>query len=123
GTDGSTTAQGFDDLFLQGPEQAYLHARRHLTDLVEEKRPSVGEHEFAGAIDERTGEGAANVSEEFRFNQAFRERPAVYRNEGAGKTLALFMNEACEALLAGAAFARDQNIGARAGGLARAVET
>ncbi len=49
------------------------------------------------------------MSVEFPFKQSFAERCEVYRDQSPVRSPAVGMNGACHHLLAGAAFAGDQN--------------
>ena len=49
--------------------------------FVEKDRAGVRRLESAGAIVDRAGERPANVAEQFAFQQAFGQRPAIDANE------------------------------------------
>ena len=55
---------------LKDPQQLDLHQRRQLADLVEEQCPILGLDEKALVIANRAGEGATDVAEELRLEEA-----------------------------------------------------
>ncbi|KAG1433808.1 hypothetical protein G6F57_021909 [Rhizopus arrhizus] len=64
---------------------------------------------------DRAGEGALGVSEEMRFEQAFRNGAAIDRHERAVRTFRPVMQEARDTLFADARFAMDQRVAAAIG--------
>ena len=74
-------AYGLDFLVLDGAKELGLGGERHVTDLVEEKGASTGELEEAGFVSVGSGEGAADVSEEFAFEESFDNGAAVEDDE------------------------------------------
>ena len=58
---------------LEEPQQQALHAQRHLADFVEEHRAHVGRLELARLVAIGAGEAALHVTEQFRFEQRFRQ--------------------------------------------------
>jgi hypothetical protein len=50
------------------------------------------------------------VPKQFAFNQAFRERPAIDRNEGSGSPLAQVVDMACDQFFPGPSFADDEDV-------------
>jgi hypothetical protein len=72
---------------LKYPQELDLHARRNLTDLVEQQCPMAGGFEQAGAVRRRTGERTALVAEKLTLEQCLGDGAAVDGNErpaGAG---------------------------------------
>ena len=67
----------------------------------------MGGFEAAGAVVDCAGECAAYMAEEFAFEQAFAERPAVDADERAIAALAQLMNGVGDQLFAGAGFAEE----------------
>ena len=109
GTDGP------DGALLEGAQELGLQAARQLADLVEEDGAAVGLGEQAGAIGAGVGERAAHVAEQLALEQRLGQRGAVDRDEGAGGAAAQAVQAARGDLLAGAALAVDQHVGAGAG--------
>ena len=75
-------AHASDFLVLNGAQQFGLGGHGEFADLVEEKRAAVGVFEVAYFILMSAGEGAADVAEEFAFDEIFRDRRAVADGEG-----------------------------------------
>ena len=88
-------------------------------DFVEEDRAGVGRLEAAGAVVDRAGERAADVAEEFAFEQAFAEGAAVDADERPVAALAELVDRVGDQLLAGARFAQQQHRRAAPRDLAR----
>src|SRR5262245_15528088 len=88
-------------------KQLRLQHHRHLGDLVQEERASVGQLEAAFAFGYRAGEGAPLMAEEFRFHQRLGNGRAVDRHEWARDARAELMNGVSDYLFAGARFAGD----------------
>ena len=75
-------ADAVDFAFLNGAQQLGLQARIHLADFVEQQRAAIGFLELADAPGDGAGEGAFLMTEQFGFQQVFRDRRAVDRDEG-----------------------------------------
>ena len=58
--------------------------QRHVADFVQEERAVVGQLELAVGPLDRAGEGALFVAEKFAFQQIFRDRGAIDRDERLG---------------------------------------
>ena len=69
--------------FLEETEQLDLHRRRDLSDFVEKGRAAVGGLEDARMIPDGPGEGPPDMAEQLRFQQVFRDRPAIDRHDKA----------------------------------------
>ena len=108
-------AHADDALVLQHAQKRGLQFQRHVADLVEEERPSVGQLDLAGlaaALGAR--EAAALVAEELAFDEAGRDGGAVDGHEGS-LGARLVVDGLGEQLLAGAALARQKDVLARSG--------
>ena len=97
-------------LVLQHAQKLALQVDGHVTDLVQENGPPVGQLKFPLAVLRSAGERAALISEKFKFEQIFRDCRAVYHNEALVPALARIVDGFCNKLLARAAFARDEHI-------------
>ena len=107
----------------QHPQQTGLQGQRHVADLVEEQRAAVGLLDAAdGALLARAGERAADVAEEFGFDQVLGDRRAIDRDEGAVGARSAVVAGAREQFLAGAGLALDQDRDVAADDLGAAVE-
>ncbi len=90
---------------LQKPQQHDLHAFVQVADFVQEQRAAVGHFHEPFSRRVGPGEGPFAVSEEFAFDQVFRQRPAVHGHERAVDPQAQLVNAAGDEFLAGARFA------------------
>ena len=72
----------FELFFLQDPEQAQLHLRRDVADLVQKYGALSRPLESPDLIPRSPGEGPFHVSEEFTFQEVFGECPAVHLDKG-----------------------------------------
>src|SRR5258708_33650602 len=70
-------ADAFEILILQKAQELGLQGGGQVGDLVEKHSAAVGCFEAAGLVLDRAGERAADVSEEFAFEQLLGERGAV----------------------------------------------
>ncbi len=102
-------AERADFSFLQDAVELHLHGEAHVADLVHEERAAVGGLKQAAAIFVCAGEGAAQVAEEFGFEQGFGKRAAIDGDEGRFGARAIFVDGAGDEFLAGAAFSGDQH--------------
>jgi hypothetical protein len=100
----------------QHTEQAGLHGRRHVADLIEKNRPAVGGFEKANLILHRPGERPLAMPEELTLQQRFRQRGAVDGDERPLRPLAGAMDAARHQLFAGAGLAFDQHRDSGRGG-------
>ena len=100
---------------LQHPQQLHLQRRAHRPDFVEEQRAFVRLLEAALPVADRAGERPAHVAEELRFEQRFRNRAAVERDEAMHAPRAVVMDGPRDDFLPGARFARDENRAVRRG--------
>ena len=95
--------------FLEDAQQLGLGADGHFADLVEQQRAAGGQLEAAGAALDGAGEGAFFVAEDFAFDERFRDGGAVDGDEGPRLARAEVVKGAGDQLLAGAAFAGDED--------------
>ncbi len=75
-------ANAVDLAFLNGAQELGLQARIHLADFVQQQGAAIGFLELADAPGDGAGEGTLLVTEQFRFQQVFRNGGAVDRDEG-----------------------------------------
>ena len=85
-------ADALELAFLQHTQHLRLQRRAHGPDLVEEERALVRLFEAALTVADRTGERAAHVTEQFGFEQRFRNGAAVDRHEPVGAPRAGMVN-------------------------------
>ncbi len=83
--------------------------QRNFADLVEKQRAAIGEFESPDAIAHRAGEGAADVAEEFAFEQFARDRRAIDPDQRPVAAAARLVDGARDQFLAGAGFAGDHH--------------
>src|SRR5207247_4524238 len=107
--DDAVRAHGTHLALLQGSQQPGLERDRHLADLVEEERASMGRSEQPFAIPVRAREGAAERSEQLALDQGLGDRGAVLGDEARGRPRARVVDRPREKLLARAALAHDQD--------------
>ena len=99
-------ADRLEFLFLQHAQQLALQRQRHVADLVEKQRAALGHLQLAqAALALGAGEGAGRGAEEFRFEEAFRNRRAVHTDEGFVRAHRGGMNGMGEQFLPRAGFA------------------
>ena len=102
-------ADGIDFALLQGAQQLDLHVQAKLADLVQEQGTAVGFLEFAQMLVAGAGERALFVAEQDALDQVFRDGAAIDGDERLSRTRARALDGARDQLLAGAAFAFDQD--------------
>ena len=115
GADRARAADAEDLPGLDGAEQLHLHGGGDLADLVQEQHALVRDLEQAGLAHDRAGERALLVAEQLALQQAFRHGGAVDGDEGLRGARARGVDGPGDQLLAGAAFALDEDgqVGAR----------
>ncbi len=101
--------------FLQHAQQLGLQVGRHLADLVEQERPTLGHRQQPGLVGERAGEGATPIAEQFGLDQLLGQRRAVDLDEGPFGTRAVRVHRIGNQFLAGAVVAEHQDVGVAAG--------
>ena len=104
-----------DDALLDRAQQLRLQSHVHFRDFVEQQRAAGRFLELADAPRDRAGEGTFLVAEQFGFEEMLRDRRAVDADEGLPGAVRARMDIARQHLLAGAAFAGDEDrrLGAR----------
>ncbi len=115
-------AERADLAVLEHAQQAHLHARLGLADLVEEDRAAVGDLEEPALVRVGPGEGAAPVAEELALEERVGERAAVLRHEAALLARARIMDGARDEVLARAGLAGEQHRRVGLGDLLHHVE-
>ena len=111
-----------DLALLQDAQELHLGGESQLPDLVEKDRPALRVAEETGPARDRPGEGALLVAEELRLDERLGHRSAVDDEERLLAAVARVVDRAGDALLAGAALARDEHGRAGAGDALRQVE-
>ena len=96
---------------LQHAQQLGLERGGDFADLVEEQGAAMRQFETADALADGAREGALFVTEQFGFDDAFRQRRAIDLDEGVFGARRIFVNGAGEQLLAGAGLAAQQHGG------------
>ena len=94
---------------LQHAQQTHLQIRRHIADFVQEQRAAFGLLKATLSCGLRAGERAALVAEQFRFEQIFRDRRRVDRDERLAFAQTVFVQRARDQLFACAGFACDEH--------------
>lgn len=104
-----TAADRSDLARLQHPQELGLQGKTHVADLIEKKGAPLRVTEGPGTITVGTGEGAADMAEEFALEEIGGDRRAIDRNEGARPAAAEIVNGARHHLLAGPRLAGDEH--------------
>jgi hypothetical protein len=107
--DGSSGADLGEVSFLENAKELDLNFQGELTDFVKEEGSTIGRFDDARLAGQSSGKGAANMAEEFRFDEIRRNSTAVDGDEGAVATAAIVMNRPSDKLLAGTGFALNEN--------------
>ena len=98
-----------DLMVLEDAQQLDLKTQRHLPDLVEEQRASLGGADQPLPLALGAREGSADVAEQLVLEQALRQGRAVDAHQRAGPPRTV-VEEAGQHLLAHAGFAFDQHL-------------
>ncbi len=114
--DGLAAAEPLKLALLQDAEELGLELWGEFADFVQEHSAAGGEFELAGLAVHSAREGAFLVAEEFAFEETFAEDGAVEGKKGPVGTAAGAMDRLGDDLLAGAAFAEEEDGGFRGGG-------
>src|SRR6202158_124367 len=81
--DGFGTSEAFELLLLQGTQKLWLQIHGNVADLVEKQSAVIRQLKPASLLDERPGESALFVAEQFTFHQTRRNRRAVQADKCA----------------------------------------
>src|SRR5579863_7582532 len=76
--DGTGSAHAFELALLQNAQELGLQSYGKLSDLVEEKRASVGQFDLAFFLRHGPGECTLFVAEQFTFQQRFCDRRTIH---------------------------------------------
>lgn len=96
-------------LFLEDPQEAQLHPRRNVADLVEEKGAPVGLLKPPDPVAHGTGKGAFHMSEELTFQEVFRQGRAVHLDQRPMASPAYIVQRLGDELFSCPAFSGDQD--------------
>jgi hypothetical protein len=96
-------------VLLQEPQELDLRGRGKLADFVEKQRPEVRFFHEAGFVAVRARERAFAVAEQLALEERVLDRAAVQGDEAALVPLRHAVDDAGEELLAGPAFAADED--------------
>ena len=107
---------GLDLATLQETQQQRLHPEAHLADFVEKQRAAVRELQLAALVTVGAGEASFDVSEELRLEQCLGEAGAIHRHEWRVLADRVAVNVPRDQVLADAALAGNQHLGAARGG-------
>ena len=107
--DWRVTANPIELAVRKNSQEASLCFRRHVTNLVEKECAAIGLLEAPCALSGSAGEGAFFMTEQFRFDQIFRNRRHVERDELIVAARTVTMQSVCHQLLAGAGLTIDQH--------------
>ena len=95
--------------FFEHAQQLRLHSQRHIADLVQKDRPSIGLFKLSNMPAGRPGERTLLMPKQFRLNQLRRDRRAVQRDKWARRSRTLFVQRARHQFLARPRFSKDAN--------------
>ena len=106
---GAAAAEPFELVLLQDTEEFGLQRRRNVAHFVEEQRASVGQLEPAHLLGNRTGKRSLFMTEQLALEQVERDGGTIeFHERPAASELSCWIARA-DQLLAGAAFAVDQD--------------
>ncbi len=106
---GLRTAHSLDLAFLQNAQQFGLDLHRNLSDFVQQNGAAMRLLEAPHPIVHRASERSLGVPKQFGFDQIFRNRRAVDRNQFGPGALARHVDRASHHFFSDAGFAGDQN--------------
>src|SRR5260370_623868 len=110
-SDGSSSTDTFEFMFLQNTQESDLCLGRKLSDFVEEDRASFSQLKAPQAPLSCPGEGALLMAEQFRCDQVAWNCGAVNTDKRSRGTLGAFVDGTCDQFFARPRFAGDQNGG------------
>ena len=113
--DGAVLADGVNQARLQDAQQFGLEGFGGVADFVEEQGAAVGFAEAPLARGDGAGEGAADVAEEFAFEDFLGEGGAVDGDKGFAGAVGFLVDGARDEFLAHAGGARNQDGGGQGG--------
>ena len=116
GRAGDVLAEALVFALLQEPQQLRLDFHGQVADFVEEQRAAFGRLDLAPMILDGAGEGAADVSEQFAFQQFAGEAGAADGDKRLVRQMAAVADDAGGDAFARAAFAEDKDGGGGFGG-------
>ncbi len=111
----SSVAKPLIRLVVEKTQETDLGIGGQLTNLVEEQRSTLGLLDLTSDVGDGTGEGPSAMPEQGAGHQVARKRRTIHRYERCIGTRAVDANPAREHVLAGAAFAAQQEHGIRCG--------
>src|ERR1019366_10232283 len=94
---------------LKDAEELGLGGNRHIADLIEKDRALLRSFKLAGSGLYGPGKCASRMPKKLSFQQCFRNRAAIYRDERAAGTVACAVNFTSHNLFAGSRLAFDQH--------------
>jgi len=104
-------------VLLEHAQELDLGHGREIADLIEKDGAAVGELEASFFARDRSGKGPLFVTEEFRFDEIFRDGGAVDADEGLLAAGGIIVDGLGDQLLAGPRFAAQQHGGGGGGNL------
>ena len=107
----STSADAFERVSFEDPQEFGLDRTAHFADFVEEERSAVCLFKASDSSIGRASEGSFFVPEEFAFEETFVECGAVEADERSFALWAAVVDTASDQFLAAATFAADQDSG------------
>lgn len=96
-------------LFLQDSQHFALQRQWHVADFVKKQRPSVALFKLADAAAVGAGECPLFMTEQFTFEEVFRNCRAVHRENWAFVAAAVLVDGPCDEFLSRSAFAANQD--------------
>ena len=106
---GRVLAHRVEGALLQEAQQAQLHERRDVADLVEEQGAAVRLEDAAHPVPVRTGERALAVAEQFALQERFRDGGAIHLDQRPVPAVAFQVQGLGRQFLAGTGFAGDEH--------------
>src|ERR1051326_5735044 len=101
-----TSTNTFNDFFLEKAQDLDLQLLSEVTNLIEEKRPALRILEFPPPIGCGARKGALFIAEQFAFQQAVGNGPAIDRADRPVPTPAKLVNRISHEFFSGAAFSQ-----------------
>src|SRR5687768_6212742 len=95
-------------LFLKHPQEFALMVHAKVADFIEKDGPLMRLLEEPFSINERTGEAASHMAEQFTFKQLGRDGGHVDGDKGLSRPSAEPVRSPCKELFPGSRFAKDE---------------